>query len=86
MKAAVELILLVLGGYLAVGVVAGTFLAFVGVNRFDPAARRGNLWFRVAVLPGLAALWPLVLGRAIKARSTPTGTGLRPRPTSEGAS
>lgn len=34
-----------------------------GVSRIDPAARLSRWGFRVAILPGATALWPLLLMR-----------------------
>jgi hypothetical protein len=44
--------------------------AFVirGVQRVDPAAKGAPLGFRLLILPGCAALWPLLLGRWMRAR------------------
>lgn len=42
-------------------VVAAGFL-LVGIDRIDPSAR-GSYAFRVAVFPGVVALWPVVLIR-----------------------
>lgn len=49
--------------YLAVGVLFA--LAFVtrGAAVVDPRARGGSWGFRVAIFPGTAALWPLLLRR-----------------------
>jgi hypothetical protein len=57
---------------LALGVYAGVGLLFAiaftarGVNRLDPSARGGTLGFRIAILPGAAALWPLLLQRWLR--------------------
>ncbi len=49
--------------YLAVGLVFA--LAFVtrGVGRIDPVAAGGTWGFRIAILPGCVALWPLLARR-----------------------
>lgn len=51
------------GLYLAIGIVFA--LAFVtrGAGRIDPAAREGSWGFRLVILPGTAALWPLLARR-----------------------
>ncbi|MBI1213804.1 MAG: hypothetical protein GC190_20275 [Alphaproteobacteria bacterium] len=43
---------------------AVAFLTF-GVGRIDPAARGSGLGFRLIILPGVVALWPLMLIRWI---------------------
>ena len=42
-------------------------LAFltVGIGRIDPAARGSGIGFRLTILPGVVALWPLMLVRWI---------------------
>ena len=50
----------------AYALVGGVFaLAFVaaGVSRIDPAARGAGIAFRVMILPGSAAFWPMLLLR-----------------------
>ena len=46
-------------------------IAFVarGIDRLDPAARGSGVAFRLIVMPGAAALWPLLLGKWIGAES-----------------
>jgi len=43
-------------------------VAFVtrGVERVDPSAHGSTLGFRILILPGAAALWPLLLTRWIR--------------------
>ncbi|MEO1008542.1 MAG: hypothetical protein AAFX79_08245 [Planctomycetota bacterium] len=62
-----ELLILVIVGYLGVGLLVAIPMAIRGVNRFDGAARDGTWGFRVLAIPGLAVLWPLVLLRWISA-------------------
>jgi hypothetical protein len=55
------------GLYAGIGVVfAAVFVAF-GIGRVDPVARQAPLGFRLIVLPGCAALWPLLLRRWVRA-------------------
>jgi hypothetical protein len=47
-------------GYAVLGALfAGPFL-IRGVTRLDPAARGTSLAFRLAILPGTVALWPVL--------------------------
>ena len=49
---------------------AGLFFAAVfltrGIGRVDPAAKHSSIGFRLIILPGVAALWPLLLKRWIE--------------------
>lgn len=53
--------------YAAIGVGVGVAFLLAGIERIDPAAR-GAYAFRPLLLPGLAALWPLVAWRWWKVR------------------
>lgn len=49
------------GLYIAVGVLFAIVFVSVGVSRVDPAAKGGPIGFRLMILPGAAALWPMML-------------------------
>jgi hypothetical protein len=51
------------GVYLAAGVAFGVAFVVRGVARIDPSAREGSWGFRLAILPGAAAFWPLLARR-----------------------
>lgn len=53
--------------YGALGMVVAVPMVLRGVNRLDPAAAEGTWGFRLLALPGVMALWPLVLARWWKA-------------------
>lgn len=53
--------LLIVGGYLAIGVVFAAAFVASGVKRVDPVAAHAPLRVRLLFLPGSAALWPLLL-------------------------
>jgi hypothetical protein len=55
----------------AYGLTGAAFaLAFVvfGIHRVDPVAEHCPIGFRLIVIPGVAALWPLLLIRWLKVR------------------
>lgn len=55
-----EWLVSIVAGYAVVGLLfAGPFLVR-GVTRLDPAARGTSLAFRLAILPGTVALWPVL--------------------------
>jgi hypothetical protein len=49
--------------YAAAGVVFAAAFVTWGIQRMDPVAQHAPLGFRLIVLPGAAALWPLLLVR-----------------------
>jgi hypothetical protein len=58
-------------GYSAIGLVFAVAFVLAGVGRIDPDAKHGSWGFRVLVLPGAAALWPLMLSRWVKGSPPP---------------
>lgn len=69
--AAANFILLLAGLYTGAGLLVGVWLVAFGLGRLDPAARGTGLGVRLIILPGVVALWPLMLQRALRARSGP---------------
>lgn len=61
-----ETIPFVLLGYFTVGLLFGVHFAFGGAARIDPVATEATWGFRVLVIPGAAALWPLLLPRVVR--------------------
>lgn len=60
---AVEWLIYSPAAYLAAGVVFAVPFVVRGVDRIDPAARLSRWGFRIAILPGAVALWPILLRR-----------------------
>ena len=58
----------VAGAYMAAGVVFAVAFVTLGVQRVDPAAKGAPLGFRLLILPGSAALWPILLRRWMRAQ------------------
>lgn len=61
---AVELLM----AYAAFGLLFAVVFVVAGVGRIDHAAAGSGLGFRLMILPGAAALWPLLLVRWINTR------------------
>ena len=68
---AAEVVVLLGAVYVACGLVFAPFFVWRGVGRVDPAARTTGLGFRLIVLPGVAALWPVLLRRWLAGRQPP---------------
>lgn len=58
------------GAYVAAGALFAAAFVTWGVGRVDPVARAGSPGFRLIILPGVIALWPLLASRWF-ARRTP---------------
>ena len=54
--------------YGAAGLLFAAAFAVAGVGRVDPVAEHAPVGFRLIIVPGAAALWPLLLARWVRAR------------------
>jgi hypothetical protein len=57
--------------YLAMGVAFGIPFVWRGVHRIDPAAPGSTWGFRLLILPGVVALWPLLAVRWLSGKPPP---------------
>lgn len=62
-----QLILSATGVYLGIGLLVAIAFVWRGVKRVDPGANGASPWFFVLIVPGVAALWPVMLGRWLRA-------------------
>jgi len=63
----VYLILLIVGLYLAAGLVFAVPFAIIGVTRIDENAVGSKWGFRLIIIPGSIVFWPLLLRKWLKA-------------------
>jgi hypothetical protein len=47
-------------GYLVLGIVFACFFLVKGINQIDPAAHGSSWFFRLLLVPGVTALWPMM--------------------------
>lgn len=59
------------GIYLALGVVFAIPFVLCGVGKIDSSAAKGSWGFKIIIIPGVAALWPLMAWRWMKKLSPP---------------
>ena len=71
MLTTVTLLVNILGVYLAVGIVFAIAFVWKGAGKIDPSAEEGTLGFRLMILPGTAALWPILARRWLAAEGPP---------------
>jgi hypothetical protein len=55
--------------YAWTGVAFAVVFVLFGIHRVDPVAEHSTIGFRLIVVPGAAALWPLLLSRWLRAVS-----------------
>lgn len=72
-ETAAELLVLVLGVYVLIGLLVGLIYMFGGAGRIDPAAKGKGLPFRVRllILPGVMGLWPIMLTKLFVQKEPP---------------
>lgn len=61
-------ILLLAALYGCVGLLVGVWFVLHGVTHVDHASHGASWGFRILILPGSAALWPMVLMWSVRAR------------------
>jgi hypothetical protein len=66
-----EILVLVIEIYLVAGIVFGIAFVTRGVQAIDHAAAGTGWCFRLIILPGVAAFWPLLLRRWIRKAHVP---------------
>ncbi|MEZ4830217.1 MAG: hypothetical protein R3C61_28620 [Bacteroidia bacterium] len=63
LESVVSAIFAMLGLYLLSGLVFGLLFIFRGIDRVDEGAKGAGWGFRIIVLPGVVALWPVLLAK-----------------------
>ena len=64
-----ELFVSALGAYAVAGAAFAIAFLLFGIQRVDPVAEHSSIGFRLIVMPGVTALWPLLLTRWLRAVS-----------------
>ena len=57
--------------YAAVGLVFAIAFVWKGVGKIDPAAVEGTTGFRLLIIPGTIALWPILARRWLQNQGPP---------------
>ena len=68
---AAELVWSVLGAYFGIGVIVAIALVGGLVRRFDPFAAAAPWRVKLILVPGMAALWPILTVKALRGVKTP---------------
>jgi hypothetical protein len=66
-----QVLTIVVGAYVATGVLFAVPFVLRGVNRIDPVAREGTWGFRLIIAPGVVALWPWLALRWLRGAGPP---------------
>ncbi len=68
MKNVIDLFLLILGVYAALGLLFSIFFVFVGGTKIDPLLKDSKKRVRILLLPGVIAIWPFLIGKLFKSK------------------
>ena len=60
-----------LAGYAGLGLVFAAPFVWFGVQRVDDEAKGSGIGFRLLILPGIAAFWPMFLYRWVQGMDEP---------------
>ncbi|RNC81792.1 MAG: hypothetical protein ED559_08410 [Phycisphaera sp.] len=66
----IDVLLIVIGVYFAIGVVFAVVVAAGPIKSFDSVVADSPLRFRFIATPGMAALWPIMAGKLVGAKNT----------------
>ncbi len=61
--ALVNLLVIMVGIYLGLGLLFALFFVTKGAGKIDPTAKAGTIGFRLLIIPGVIAFWPLLAKR-----------------------
>jgi hypothetical protein len=67
----INAVLIAAAAYGALGIVFAAPFVLVGANRIDAAARGASWGFRLIVVPGVVALWPVLAWFWLRGRAHP---------------
>ena len=68
----VEIFLALCRFYIVIGLVFAVLFVIFWVQKVDPAARGGTIGFRILIIPGVCAFWPMFVWRLVKGKVAPT--------------
>ena len=71
MMAFANLIVWLVAIYAIIGLLFGLPFLMWGVSRIDPSARGAGVGFRLIILPGVMAFWPLMARRWLRGMEQP---------------
>jgi hypothetical protein len=69
--AVTEWLLDLLGVYAGAGLLFAIAFLTVGISQIDPDSKGSGVGFRLIILAGVAALWPVLLTRWVGKRTVP---------------
>ena len=64
--------MILLEAYSALGLLFAVAFVTIGISQVDPSSKDSGVGFRLIILPGVAALWPMLLTRWIRVRGQAT--------------
>ncbi len=71
-----SLVVALLVGYAWIGLVFTAWFLVAGIRRLDEVAASGTIGFRILLVPGSIALWPILLSKSIRNARTQREKGV----------
>ena len=68
----VEIFLVLCRIYIAIGLIFAVLFVIFWVQKVDPAAQGGTIGFRILIIPGVCAFWPMFVWRLVQGKVAPT--------------
>ena len=68
----VEIFLTLCRIYIVIGLIFAVLFVIFWVQKVDPAARGGTIGFRILIIPGVCAFWPMFVWRLVQGKVAPT--------------
>ncbi len=69
MEIIINIFLIILGIYFAIGLLFGLYFIFKGATRIDPLMQDTKKKVRFLLFPGVVATWPFLIGRLFKSKT-----------------
>jgi len=65
----ITIFLYILGVYSIIGLLFGLYFIFKGATKIDPLMQETKKKVRFLLFPGVAAVWPFLIGRLFKSKT-----------------
>jgi hypothetical protein len=63
----IEILFVIMGVYVLIGLLFAILFVIKGVDKIDEGAHGGSIGFRLIIIPGVMAFWPLLLKKWVQA-------------------
>jgi hypothetical protein len=57
------IIVTIIEGYITIGILFAIFFVFFKIKKVDDSSIHAPIFFKVLIFPGLALMWPFIIGK-----------------------